>query len=37
VVIPATSKVKHQVDNLRAGTGALLDAKQRQALIAALA
>ncbi|HEY0502846.1 MAG TPA: aldo/keto reductase [Lysobacter sp.] len=37
VVIPATSKVRHQVDNLRAGTGALLDAKQRQALIAALA
>ena len=37
VVIPATSKVKHQVDNLRAGTGALLDAKQRDALIAALA
>jgi len=37
VVIPATSKVKHQVDNLRAGTGALLDAEQRKALIAALA
>jgi aryl-alcohol dehydrogenase-like predicted oxidoreductase len=37
VVIPATSKVRHQVDNLRAGTGALLDAKQREALIAAMA
>lgn len=37
VVIPATSKVRHQVDNLKAGTGALLDAKQREALIAALA
>ncbi|GAA5080476.1 aldo/keto reductase [Lysobacter panacisoli] len=37
VVIPATSKVRHQVDNLKAGTGALLDATQRQALIAALA
>jgi aryl-alcohol dehydrogenase-like predicted oxidoreductase len=37
VVIPATSKVRHQVDNLRAGTGELLDEKQRQALIAALA
>lgn len=37
VVIPATSKVRHQMDNLRAGTGTLLDAKQRQALIAALA
>lgn len=37
VVIPATSKVRHQVDNLKAGTGALLDAKQREALIAAMA
>lgn len=37
VVIPATSKVRHQVDNLRAGTGQLLDAQQRQSLIAALA
>ncbi|MDI9239186.1 aldo/keto reductase [Lysobacter sp. LF1] len=37
VVIPATSKVRHQVDNLKAGTGVLLDAAQRQSLIAALA
>lgn len=37
VVIPATSKARHQLDNLKAGTGALLDAKQREALIAALA
>ncbi len=37
VVIPATSKVRHQVDNLKAGTGSLLDAGQRQALVAALA
>lgn len=36
VVIPATSKVKHQMDNLKAGTGALLDARQKQALIAAV-
>ncbi|MFK3650487.1 aldo/keto reductase [Lysobacter enzymogenes] len=36
VVIPATSKPKNQTDNLRAGTGAMLDAKQRDALIAAI-
>lgn len=37
VVIPATSKARHQTDNLKAGTGELLDAKQRDALVAALA
>jgi aryl-alcohol dehydrogenase-like predicted oxidoreductase len=37
VVIPATSKARHQLDNLKAGTGQLLDAKQRDALVAALA
>lgn len=36
VVIPATSKPKNQTDNLKAGVGALLDAKQRADLIAAL-
>jgi len=36
VVIPATSKPKNQTDNLKAGVGALLDEKQRAALIAAL-
>lgn len=36
VVIPATSKPEHQRDNLKAGTGAMLDAKQRAALVAAL-
>ncbi|HEY5803692.1 MAG TPA: aldo/keto reductase [Lysobacter sp.] len=37
VVIPATSKARHQTDNLKAGTGELLDARQRDALVAALA
>ncbi len=37
VVIPATSKARHQLDNLKAGTGQLLDAKQRDALVAAMA
>ena len=37
VVIPATSKARHQTDNLKAGTGELLDEKQRDALVAALA
>ncbi len=37
VVIPATSKPGHQTDNLKAGTGPLLDTTQRQALAAALA
>ncbi len=37
VVIPATSKSRHQLDNLKAGTGQLLDAKQRDALVAAMA
>jgi aryl-alcohol dehydrogenase-like predicted oxidoreductase len=36
VVIPATSKPKNMVDNLRAGVGALLDARQRADLVAAL-
>ncbi|AWV07896.1 aldo/keto reductase [Marilutibacter maris] len=36
VVIPATSKPKHQADNLKAGVGAFLDDAQRAALIAAL-
>ena len=36
-VIPATSKPDNQSDNLRAGTGQLLDEKQREALIAAVA
>jgi diketogulonate reductase-like aldo/keto reductase len=36
VVIPATSKPKNQTDNLKAGVGALLDAKQRAALVAAI-
>ncbi|MEH6419500.1 aldo/keto reductase [Pseudomonas sp. CGJS7] len=36
VVIPATSKPKNQTDNLKAGVGAMLDAKQREALIAAV-
>ncbi|MGJ7901838.1 aldo/keto reductase [Lysobacter sp. 1R34A] len=36
VVIPATSKPKNQTDNLKAGVGPLLDAKQREALIAAI-
>lgn len=36
VVIPATSKPRHQLDNLKAGTGPMLDEKQRAALIAAL-
>lgn len=35
-VIPATSKPDNQSDNLRAGSGALLDAKQREALVALL-
>lgn len=37
VVIPATSKPRNLSDNLKAGTGQMLDARQRQALIAALA
>ena len=36
VVIPATSKPKNQTDNLKAGVGAMLDAKQREALVAAV-
>ncbi len=36
VVIPATSKPRHQLDNLKAGTGPMLDEKQRAALVAAL-
>jgi aryl-alcohol dehydrogenase-like predicted oxidoreductase len=36
VVIPATSKRKNMVDNLGAGVGALLDARQRADLIAQL-
>ena len=36
VVIPATSKPKNLMDNLGAGTGALLDDRQRADLIAAL-
>ncbi|GAB3336810.1 aldo/keto reductase [Marilutibacter aestuarii] len=37
VVIPATSKPRHQADNLKAGVEPFLDAKQREALVAALA
>jgi aryl-alcohol dehydrogenase-like predicted oxidoreductase len=37
VVIPATGKPDRQSDNLKAGLGPALDAKQREALIAALA
>lgn len=36
VVIPATSKPKNQADNLKAGFGRLMDAKQRNALVAAI-
>jgi diketogulonate reductase-like aldo/keto reductase len=36
VVIPATSKPKHQRDNLKAGVGPMLDEQQRAALVAAL-
>lgn len=36
VVIPATSKPKNETDNLKGGVGRLLDAKQRDALVAAL-
>ncbi|MGO1068654.1 aldo/keto reductase [Lysobacter sp. CA199] len=36
VVIPATSKPKNQTDNLKAGVGAMLDAKQREELVAAV-
>jgi aryl-alcohol dehydrogenase-like predicted oxidoreductase len=36
VVIPATSKPKNETDNLKAGVGRLLDAKQRAELVAAL-
>ena len=36
VVIPATSKPRHQLDNLKAGTGPMLDERQRAALVAAL-
>lgn len=36
-VIPATSKPDNQSDNLKAGAGPLLDARQRAALVAALA
>jgi diketogulonate reductase-like aldo/keto reductase len=36
-VIPATGKPDRQVDNLKAGAGAPLDATQREALIAAIA
>lgn len=36
VVIPATSKPKNMTDNLRAGTGALLDARQQADLVASL-
>ena len=36
VVIPATSKPKNMADNLLAGTGALLDARQRADLVAQL-
>lgn len=35
-VIPATGKPDRQSDNLRAGTGPTLDAKQREALIASV-
>ena len=37
VVIPATSKPRNLSDNLKAGTGPMLDARQRAALVAALA
>lgn len=37
VVIPATAKPRNQTDNLKAGVGAMLDARQREALIAAVA
>jgi aryl-alcohol dehydrogenase-like predicted oxidoreductase len=36
VVIPATSKPKNMKDNLRAGVGAVLDARQRADLVAAI-
>jgi aryl-alcohol dehydrogenase-like predicted oxidoreductase len=36
VVIPATSKAKNMTDNLRAGTGPLLDEKQRADLVVRL-
>jgi aryl-alcohol dehydrogenase-like predicted oxidoreductase len=36
VVIPATSKPKNMTDNLQAGVGALLDARQRADLVAML-
>ena len=36
VVIPATSKPKNMADNLQAGVGALLDARQRADLVALL-
>jgi aryl-alcohol dehydrogenase-like predicted oxidoreductase len=37
VVIPATGKPDRQTDNLKAGVGAMLDEKQRELLIAAVA
>ena len=37
VVIPATGKPDRQTDNLKAGVGAMLDEKQRELLIAAIA
>jgi aryl-alcohol dehydrogenase-like predicted oxidoreductase len=36
VVIPATSKPRNMTDNLHAGVGALLDARQRADLVATL-
>lgn len=36
VLIPATGKPRHQRDNLRAGVGPMLDARQRAALIEAV-
>lgn len=36
VVIPATSKPRNQTDNLKAGVEAMLDAKQREALVLAV-
>ncbi|MCF7221207.1 aldo/keto reductase [Marilutibacter chinensis] len=36
VVIPATSKPRHQADNLKAGVGPFLDETQRAALVALL-